>query len=301
MKTTITHFLLSAIAFLLLLTLAPTVVAQHGVSYNQFGQLRNSFNGSLSTMDLGGSLSILGRSQWMGIDGAPKSIWASGNIGFQNALMTVGVDAKHAALGVTKETEFSGYVAKAVRITEKEYLSLSMGGGLIHFQGNYSGLDDQGDPSFRDNVREARGFLSIGTSYYSPNKYYFGISMPRFSLNKRDNVDYEFRNVYYITAGALIDVDEAFHLRPSLLVSHMDDQTPRYDFSVLLFMARKLGLGMGVQNQGDLSVIMQLNFGDFGIGYSYQFATRSHTLNQRLSTNTHEVGLRYRVGGVGLL
>ena len=275
--------------------------SQHGVSYNQFGQLRNTFNSSLSTMDLGGSFSMLGRSQWAGVEGSPKSIWASGNVGLKNALLSVGVDAKHAALGVTKESEFSAYVAKAVRITENEYLSLSMGGGFIHFQGDYSGLDDQGDPSFRDNVRETGGFLSIGTSYYRPERYYFGVSMPRFSLSRPDNVDYEFRNVYYITAGALLRLDDAFHVRPSLLVSHMDDMDPRYDVSVVLFMARKLGLGMGVQNQGDLSALLQLNFGDFGIGYSYQFSPRSHTLDQRISVNTHEVGLRYRVGGVGLL
>ena len=275
--------------------------AQHGVSYNQFGQLRNTFNSSLSTMDLGGSFSMLGRSQWVGVDGAPKSIWASGNVGLKNALLSVGIDAKHAALGVDKESEFSAYVAKAVRITENEYLSLSMGGGFIHFQGDYSGLDDQGDPSFRENVRETNGFLSIGTSYYRPEKYYVGVSMPRFSLGRQENVDYEFRNVYYITAGALLRLDDAFHVRPSLLVSHMDDMDARYDVSVLLFMARKLGLGVGVQNQGDLSGLLQLNFGDFGIGYSYQFSPRSHTLDQRISVNTHEVGLRYRVGGIGML
>ncbi|WP_164121925.1 type IX secretion system membrane protein PorP/SprF [Sphingobacterium luzhongxinii] len=77
--------------------------------------------------------------------------------------------------------------------------------------------------------------------------------------------------------------------------------SPRYDLSVLAFMGPKIGLGMGVQNQGDLSGLMQLNFGNFGVGYSYQFSTKGHTLNQRISTNTHEFGLRYRIGGIGLL
>lgn len=287
---------------ILLLALLPIIgSAQHGVSYNQFGQLRNAFNSSLSTMDLQGSFSMLGRSQWTGVDGAPKSIWASGHMGFQNALLTVGLDAKHAALGVSKETEFAGYLAKAIRISEKEYLSLSMGGGFIHFQGNYSSIDDQGDPSFRDDISETDGFLSISTSFYSEERYYVGISMPRFSLNRRENFDYEFRNIYYLTAGALFRLDDAFHLRPSLLVSHMDDMDPRYDLSAVLFIARKIGLGMGVQNQGDLSAIMQLNFGNFGVGYSYQFSPKNTTMDQRISTNTHEVGLRYKIGGVGLL
>ncbi|GEM_PF-3560754 len=46
---------------------------------------------------------------------------------------------------------------------------------------------------------------------------------------------------------------------------------------------------------------LKVHFGNFGIGYSYQFSASGHTLDQRISTNTHEVGLRYRVGGVGLL
>lgn len=285
---------------LMLLTLPFIGRAQHGVSYNQFGQLRNSFNNSLSTMDKHGSYSLLGRSQWVGLDGAPKSVWASGNYAIKPIALTIGMDLKHAGLGVVNETEVTAYAAKAVRLSEDEYLSLSMGGGLIHFKGNYNQLDGT-DPAFRDNINETNGILSISTAYYREDKYYFGISMPRFSLMRDQNREYEFRNIYYITGGALFRLDEAFHLRPSFLVSHMDKLTPRYDLSVLLFMGKKIGLGMGVQNQGDLSALMQLNFGDFGLGYSYQFSPKSNTLNQRISNNTHEVGLRYRVGGIGLL
>lgn len=275
-------------------------IAQHGVSYNQFGQLRNAFNSSLSTMDLGGSFSTLGRSQWSSVDGAPKSVWINGNIGFQQALLSVGIDAKHASLGVVKENEISAFVAKAVRLSADEYLSLSMGGGLINFRGNYNHLDPN-DPAFVNNVQESNGFLSISTSYYREGKYYAGVSMPRFSLNRGKNREYEFKNVYYITAGAVFALDESFHLRPSFIISHMDDMTPRYDVSAVAFVNRKFGLGLGMQNQGDLSALMQLNFGNFGVGYSYQFSPKSPTLNQRLSTNTHEVGLRYRVGGISLL
>ncbi|MBE8719255.1 PorP/SprF family type IX secretion system membrane protein [Sphingobacterium pedocola] len=296
----ISHMNTVAVLLLLVLLLPGVIRAQHGVSYNQFGQLRNSFNSSLSTMDEQGSVSVLGRSQWLGVDGAPKSLWATGNIGLQRMGAAVGFDIKHAALGVVKESEFSAYFAKSVRLSENEYLSLSMGGGLLYFQGDYSSLDGT-DPSFRDNIQETAGILSISTSYYSKDRYYVGVSMPRFSLNRREDREYEFGNVYYITGGALFRLDDMFHVRPSFLVSHMDEQTPRYDVSALFFMARKLGLGLGVQNQGDLSALLQLNFGNFGIGYSYQFSPGTGTLNQRISNNTHEVGLRYRVGGIGLL
>ncbi|MBE8722658.1 hypothetical protein C4F40_18200 [Sphingobacterium sp. Ka21] len=274
--------------------------AQHGVAYNQFGQLRNAFNNSLSTMDSRGSVSILGRSQWMGVDGAPKSLWATGNVGFEKIGGSVGVDIKHATLGVVKETEFAAYFAKSVRLSDNEFLSLSMGGGFLHFSGDYSQLDDQ-DPSFSQNIRETDAILSISTSYYSPERYYVGVSMPRFSLLREDNQDYEFSRIYYITGGAIFKLDDMFHIRPSFLVGHMQSQPARYDINAMVFMAKKIGIGLGVQNQGDISAMMQLNFGNFGVGYSYQLSPKSSTLNQRISTNTHEIGLRYRVGGIGLL
>lgn len=275
-------------------------IAQHGVSYNQFGQLRNSFNSSLSTMDERGSFAMLGRTQWAGVDGAPKSLWATGHGVVSKLGLAVGGDIKHASMGVVKENEVTAFVAKSVRLTDDEYLSLSMGGGLLFFQGDYNRLDPN-DPTFKEDLRETAGLLSVSTSYYRKDKYYVGVSMPRFSLNRNENQEYEFRNVYYITAGALFRLDDGFHLRPSFLVSHMDDLSPRYDISALVFMGSKLGLGMGVQNQGDLSGLLQLNFGNFGVGYSYQFSPNSRTLNQRISNNTHEFGLRYRVGGIGLL
>lgn len=286
--------------FVLLFIVPFFAQAQHGVSYNQFGQLRNSLNSSLSTMDERGGFSTLGRGQWMDIEGAPRSLWATGHAVVSKIKLTIGADVKHASLGVTDETEMTAYVAKAVQLGEHEYLSLSMGGGFLLYKSALSKLDNS-DAAFRQDIRQTAGVLSISTSYYKKDKYYLGVSMPRFSLNRSDNEEYEFRNVYYITGGVLLPLDDMLQLRPSFLVSHMDDMTPRYDVSAMLLFGRKLGLGMGVQNQGDLSGLMQLNFGSFGVGYSYQFSTNGHNLDQRISNNTHEIGLKYRVGGISLL
>lgn len=284
--------------FVLLIPFCST--AQHGVSYNQFGQLRNSFNSSLSTLDEKGSFAMLGRSQWTGVDGAPRSLWATGHGLVKKINLAIGGDIKHASLGVVRENEITAYAAKAVRLGESEYLSLSMGGGLLFYEGNYRQLDDQ-DPAFQEDVRGTAGVLSVSTSYYQKDKFYLGVAMPRFSLKRNTDREYEFRDVIYVTGGMLIRLDDMFKLRPSFLVSHLQEMSPRYDISTLVFVGPKFGVGMGVQNQGDLSGLLQLNFGNFGIGYSYQFSPNGHTLNQRISMNTHEFGFRYRIGGVGLL
>lgn len=275
--------------------------AQHGLSYNQFGQLRSSFNGSLSLMDPEGGAAVLSRLQWVGLDGAPQAYWASGHVGIKRLGMTVGLDVKQAALGVVRDRELSSYVASAVRLSDDEYIGLSVGGGILLHDGNFSQLDPT-DNSFREDSRYSRGMVSLGTSYFREDRYYVGVSIPRFVLSGRGrDLDYDFRQVYYITGGMLWRVDEGFHIRPSFIVSHMENLGPRYDVSTLAFFAQKFGMGLGVQNQGDLSGLLQFNIGDFGIGYSYQFSPGSATSNMRISNNTHEIGLRYRVGGVKML
>ncbi len=274
---------------------------QHSLSYNQFGQLRTAFNGSLSLMDPNGAATLLTRQQWVGVDGAPQSYWVSGHMGVKRFGATVGVDMRQVSLGVEKERELSAYVASGVRLSDKEYLALSLGGGILMHTGEYSKLAPS-DPLFAQDTRTNQGIMSISTSYFKEDTYYLGISIPRFVLNKRHREqDYHFRQVYYATGGALVRIDEGFHLRPSFIVSHMEGSGARFDINALAFFAQKFGVGLGVQNKGDLAGLLQLNIGNIGVGYSYQFSPGSAVNSQRISSNTHEVGVRYRVGGIKML
>src|SRR5690606_27907476 len=99
--------------------------AQTGLNHNQFGQLRNSFNGSLSLMDPKGGAAVLGRLQWVGLDDAPRSYWASGHVGIKN-LGVVGVNVTQTSLGVVRDREYSGYVASAMPLGKDQYIGLSI-------------------------------------------------------------------------------------------------------------------------------------------------------------------------------
>ncbi|NGF57730.1 type IX secretion system membrane protein PorP/SprF [Parapedobacter sp. SGR-10] len=285
----------------ILLSLPYVGKGQHGLSYNQFGQFRNSFNGSLSMMDPQGGAAVLSRLQWIGMDGAPRAYWASGHVGVKSLGITIGVDVKQVRLGATRDSEVGGYIASKVRLSKDEYLGLSVGGGLLFHKSDFFDLD-MTDPAFRDDVRNFQGMMSLGTSYFKEDKWYIGFSIPRLVLDKqRQQEDYDFRQVYYATGGILFQVNEGFHIKPSLMLSHMEGIETRFDVNALAFFAQRFGVGMGVQNQGDLSGLLQFNIKDFGIGYSYQFNVSSRSANQRITNSTHEIGLRYRVGGMKML
>src|SRR3546814_6880174 len=95
-----------------------TLHAQQPLTHTQHGQLRTVTNPAASLMRMGGEVSVIGRRQWVGMDGAPTVFWGSGHIGLQRAGATAGITIRHESMAVEKLTEASAFFAKSVRISE---------------------------------------------------------------------------------------------------------------------------------------------------------------------------------------
>jgi len=278
--------------------------AQQPLTHTQHGELRTVVNPAASLMAPGGEVSVIGRRQWVGVDGAPTVFWGSGHVGFESFGATAGINIRHEGLAVEKLTEASAFFAKSVRISETEYVGLSLNAGVSYLDGRFSQLDPM-DPAFREDVRETDALVGFGVMLYRPERYYVGLSLPRLMLGSL-GVDagsrYDFRNVYHLTAGALFPLGTDFHLRPSVLVTYAENLRPQAEASALVFIKEVFGIGANVRSYGELAGMAQFNFGGFGLGYAYQFNPGSEPLDRRISNTTHEIGLCYRFGGtLGLL
>ncbi|WP_257667101.1 PorP/SprF family type IX secretion system membrane protein [Parapedobacter tibetensis] len=281
-----------------LLAAAITATAQQPLTHTQHGQIRTAINPAASLLQEQGSLSVIGRRQWVGIDGAPTVFWGSGHIGLQSINATVGLNIRHESLAVEKLTEASAFFAKGVRISESEYLALALNAGVSYMEGNYSGLDPI-DPTVRDDIRETDALVGFGIMLYRPEKYYVGLSLPRLMLGNlgvTGDSRYNFRNVYHLSAGALFPLGTDFHVRPSLLVTYSESLRPQAEASALFFIKRVFGIGFNVRSYGELAAMAQFNFAGFGLGYAYQFNPRNEPLKRRINNSTHEIGISYRFG-----
>lgn len=277
--------------------------AQQALTHTQYGQLRTVVNPAASLMAMGGEVNIIGRRQWVGLDGAPTVFWGSGHMGFKAIGATAGVSLRHESLAVEKLTEVSAFFAKSVRISETEYVGVSLNAGMSYLDGRFSQLDPM-DPAFQEDVRETDALIGFGVVLYRPDRYYVGLSLPRLMLGNL-GVDsdsrYNFRNLYHLTAGALFNLGVDFQLRPSLLVTYAESLRPQAEASALVFIKRAFGIGANVRSYGEVAGMAQFNFGGFGLGYSYQFNPGNEPLNRRIGNTTHEIGLGYRFGGVSSL
>ena len=277
--------------------------AQQPLTYTQHGQLRTAINPAASLMQQEGAVSVLGRRQWVGIDGAPSVLWGSGHMGFRNIGSTAGINIRHESLAVEKLTEASAFFAKEVRISQSEYLGLSLNAGVSYMEGNYSGLDPV-DPTVREDIRETDALVGFGIMLYRPERYYVGLSLPRLMLGNlglTGDSRYNFRNVYHLTAGALFALGTDFQFRPSLLVTYSESLRPQAEASAMFFVKRVFGVGLNIRSYGDLAGMVQLNFSGFGVGYSYQFNPKDEPLNRSINNSSHEIGLSYRFGSNNLL
>ncbi|WP_090973002.1 PorP/SprF family type IX secretion system membrane protein [Parapedobacter composti] len=279
--------------------------AQQPLTHIQHGELRVPLNAAASLMNPQGEISLVGRRQWVGLDGAPSVYWGSGHFGLQRMGAVAGINLRHEGMAVEKLTEASVFFAKGIRISESEYIGLSLSAGFSYMDGRFSQLDPQ-DPAFREDVKETDALVGFGLMLYRPERYYVGLSLPRLMLGNLgagggDN-RYDFRNLYHLTAGALFNLGMDFQFRPSLLVSYSESLRPQAEASAIFFVKQVFGIGLNARSYGELAGIAQVYIQRFGIGYSYQFGMRNRALNRGISNNTHEIGLRYRFGGItGLL
>src|SRR5690606_21968357 len=209
--------------FTVVLATVTSLHAQQPLTHTQYGQLRTVINPAASLMRMGGEVAVIGRRQWVGIDGAPTVFWGSGHIGLQKIGATTGISIRHESMAVEKLTEASAFFAKSVRISETEYLGLSLNAGFSYMDGRFSQLAPM-DPAFREDVRETDALVGFGVMLYRPERYYVGLSLPRLMLGNLGvgggESRYNFRNLYHLTAGALFNMGPDFQFRPSVLVTY---------------------------------------------------------------------------------
>src|SRR5690606_22602392 len=91
--------------FIAMLAAVSAAHAQQALTHTQHGELRTVVNPAASLMAQEGEVSMIGRRQWIGVEGAPTVFWGSGHAGFESFGATAGINIRHESLAVEKLTE----------------------------------------------------------------------------------------------------------------------------------------------------------------------------------------------------
>ena len=285
------------LSLLLMITGSKLMAQQQIYSYSQYGDNLTPINPAYSLLDKAGSLNVVGRKRFVGIDGAPSSLLLSGSLPLESIGGAAGLYVLNDQIAVERQIEVNAFFAKSIQLTEKDYLSVSINAGVRNYVGNYSTLDYY-DPEFKDDIKETSPNIGFGVMFFS-DRYYLGVSVPELTIRSLGTASVQQANYlkshYYFTGGYLADLAEDIKFKPTTLVSYVNGSPLLADVTGTIYLKEQLGVGAGYRTDKRASGIISITTDTFRVGYSYQFGVASNNLGG-INTATHEVSLSYRFG-----
>lgn len=272
--------------------------AQQDAQYTQY--MYNTITINPAYAGSRGVVSIFGlhRTQWVGLDGAPKTNAFSINASINNTNLGIGVSFINDKIGPTVENQISADVSYTIPMSDIYKLSFGIKGTANLFNLDISKLspENQSDPTLQDLNNFFSPNLGAGV-YLHSDKLYFGFSIPNFFETTRytDNtqsVSKERMNYYFI-GGYVFDLSPNLKFKPSFLAKAVEGAPLQLDLSGNFLISEKFVLGGAWRWDAAWSAMagFQVNEQLF-IGYGYD---RETTNLARFNSGSHEIFVRYEL------
>lgn len=272
--------------------------AQQDSQYTQY--MYNTITVNPAYAGSRGMLSIFGlhRSQWIGLEGAPRTNAFSVNTPLNGNHLGLGVSIVNDKIGPTVENTFSADLSYTVPTSETFKLSFGIKGTANLFNIDMDKLDikDQGDKQFQN--LDGKFSPNIGAGIYlHSDKAYVGLSVPNFIESDRYDDDqvaiFKEKINYYFIAGYVFDINPSIQFKPALLTKLVQGAPLQVDVSGNFMFNEKFVLGLGYRWSASVSAMagFQVSEGLY-VGYAYDHET---TRLQKYNSGSHEIFLRFEL------
>ncbi|MBA4410166.1 MAG: hypothetical protein C0397_12165 [Odoribacter sp.] len=241
------------------------------------------------------------RQQWVGMDGAPKTLTISVNSPFIGYNVGIGLSLIHDEIGPVKQTGLYADYSYHLKITPKTKLSFGLKGGVNMYDVNLLNLigAQNDDHLILYGVRKLYlPNFGLGSYLYS-DRFYLGFSIPKMLQNSlsddQNTLNYankEERHIF-ISGGFVIDIAENIKFKPSTSMRMVSGAPLSAEFSAAFLLHDRLWLG-GMYRFGDsFGGLVKFDLtSQLSIGYSYD-TTQSDL--RAYNQGTHEVLISYDV------
>jgi len=293
------------------LLLFQQVSAQQETQYSQY-----MFNGIYINPAYAGYKEVLNvhsfyRSQWTGINGAPKSMSLAIDAIANNGNVGLALQVSSDKLGAQTNLNIYGNYSYRIRMNEdgSSRLAFGLGVGMVQLGINGSMLDPNNpEPNQPVGVESTTVPDARAGIYFVNDKYYAGFSVDNLIATYSRNVFIpQSKPHYYLTAGALFPISEEFQIKPSFLLKDDRGGPTSLDINAFLLIKDFLWIGGSYRTgvklydkshlQRDLTLrnsavaaIQIFPSEKIRIGYCYDFSTGPL---QGYSGGTHEISLSY--------
>lgn len=300
-------------AFYCLLLLSDRAFAQQDPISSQYIFNGLSLNPAFAGYKEAVSIALDYRNQWTGLDGAPKSFFASADAPLNRANMGLGIEFSHDQAGLQQTQRLYLSYAYRLQLTEDSRLSfgLGIGGAQYSLDGTRYDPIQPNDPILIPSLNIiTRPDMKAGL-LFANSHYFAGLSFTDLLSNFRTN-DAAYllikRRIHsYFSAGAIFNLNRNLKIKPSLLIREDFKSPGAADLNCFVIFNNRLWTGVSYREglrlgrasalQTDLSAnqawvfMVQLYLADnLRLGYSFDYAA---TRLQQVSSGTHEISLGY--------
>lgn len=280
---------------IVLLIIAVQAHGQQDPQYTQYMYNMNVINPAYAGSKENLSFGLLYRTQWTGIDGAPKTGTLFGHLPVGNNV-GLGLSVIADQIGPVKETNAYADVSYTLKLGGEHRLAFGVKAGATFHDIGLAGLDliDPNDPFFNQNINEVTPNIGAGFFYYT-NKYYLAFSVP----NILDSVHLDANGFeigsetshYFLTGGYVFQVSPNMKLKPTFMVKSAFDAPTSFDLNVNALFFEKFEIGASYRLDDSFSGLV--NFAitpTVRIGYAYDAVTSDI---REFAPASHEVFLLF--------
>lgn len=274
--------------------------AQQDSHYTQYMYNQSILNPAYAGINDYMSTGILYRSQWLGMDGAPKTATAflhtpvAKNLG-------VGLSFVNDNIGPVTENNLNVDVSYTLRLGGGHSLALGVKGGVamqkIGLFSDINGtLPDKSDIAFSEDSNATLFNVGAGVFYYT-NKYYVGFSVPNFLQNtymEKNNRKFGTDVMHmFLTGGYVFDLNPEWKLKPSTMLKMAVESPISADVSVNAMYNNKLEFGATYRLQDSFGAMVNYRITPkLRIGYAYDYITSDLNFAAK---GSHEVFILFDV------
>jgi len=272
------------------------VQAQQEPNFTQYLYNMNVLNPAYAGTKDAISLGFQGRSQWMGVDGAPQTQTLSIHAPVTD-YVGAGFSVIHDAIGPVSQTDINGDFSYKLEVGRFSYLTLGMKLGASFMSVDDLEFIEAGDPL--DETMQLT-LLNVGIgAYYYGDQFYVGISSPNLLESKyikgtagvystaKDKIH------LYLIGGYVFDLNymKGWKVKPTFLLRAVQGAPLSFDISTHIWYNEKLSAGIGYRYEDSMNLSFSFRTeSNFTIGYAYDY-TLTH-LND-FNSGSHELFLQY--------
>lgn len=255
--------------------------SQQDPHYTQYMYNQSILNPAYAGINDYMSTGVLYRTQWQGVEGAPKTATAFLHTPIVKNL-GAGISFINDNIGPVTENSAFVDVSYTLRLGQGHSLAFGVKGGIamqdigLFSQINHT-LPDRGDFAFNEDTSEALFNVGAGVFYFT-NKYYVGFSVPNFMQNtyiEKNNQKFGTDVAHmFLTGGYVFDLNYDWKLKPSTMMKMAVESPVSFDLSLNAFYADKVEFGVTYRLQDSFGAMANYRINNkLRVGYAYDFIT----------------------------